>query len=50
MAPRLVWRVDETGISQPETANVAARCRGSTHYTGGEGDYKKREGALNELC
>ena len=38
MAPRLVWRVDEAGISQPEPADVAARCRGSTHDTGGEGD------------
>ena len=40
MAPRLIWRVDEAGISQPEAANVAARCGGGTHDTGGEGDYQ----------
>ena len=37
---------DGSGASQPETPHPAARCRGSTHDTKGERNYKKREGAL----
>ena len=47
MAPRLVWRVD--GIRKHlsrKLQHVAARCGGGIGYTGGEGDYQKREGAL----
>ena len=29
-----------SGVSQPEPADVAARCGGGTHDTGGEGDYQ----------
>ena len=46
MAPRLLWRVVGSGASESETADVAARCGGGIGYTGGEGDYQKREGAL----
>ena len=37
---------DGSGASQPETPHPTARCRGSTHDTKGERNYKKREGAL----